>query len=357
MRRALLLALVLLGLVACGKKGPPVAPERRLPSPVADLAATVEGSAIILTWSNPRTRAEGTRLKDLAVIRVYRREDAGDGEPKPAVLSWGKVVGYDEIAALRLAEPTPAKVEGSRVTWADTARLAFGRRYVYVLVAEDALGRSSAPSTRLALRFLAAPGPPERLTATAGDGDVRLGWAPPAALLDGLPPPGPLGYEVLRAPSAEGPFTPITPEPPATITTFTDRGLRNEQTYFYAVRAVRSEAAGSAKSAPSPVVAATPMDLTPPSPPTHLVAVPSETAVRLAWNASPEPDVAGYLVYRAEAAGAAFAPLTPAPIPTTTHVDRGVERRRRYTYVVTAVDRSPRKNESARSEPVSVTVP
>lgn len=355
-RHVLLLLMVVLAAVGCGKKGPPVAPERRIPGAVQDLSAVVEGPAVVLTWTRPATRADGSRLKDLTTFRLYRREDAGDGEPKPAMLSWGKVVGYDEVAVIRLADPAPAKVEGSRMSWADRDRLTFGRRYVYVLTAADSIGRSSAPSLRVAVSFLAAPRPPDGLTASPGDGQVRLAWAPPALLLDGLPPASPLGYELLRASSAQGPFQPVTPEPFAAAQ-FTDRGLSNERTYYYAVRALRADPGGRARSGLSAVVAATPVDLTPPSPPRNLAAVPSETAVRLAWNASPEEDVAGYVVYRAAAPGADFIRLTPAPTSTTTYVDRSVERGKTYFYVVTAVDRAARPNESARSEPAGATVP
>lgn len=355
-RRALVILLVAAGLLGCGKKGPPVAPERRIPATVSDLGAVVEGTAVVVSWTNPGTRADGTRLKDLALVRIYRREEAGDGEPKPAMLSWGKVVGYDERALIRLADPAPAQVEGRRVRWIDRERLAFGQRYVYVLTAEDAIGRSSAPSPRLAVRFLAAPRHPEGLSATPGENQVRLQWTPPALLVDGSPPPGPLAYELLRATSAGGPFQPLHPEPVA-ATQLIDRDVRNEQTYYYAVRAVRSEPAGRARSDLTAVVAATPVDLTPPSPPAHLVAVPSETAVRLAWNASPEPDVAGYLVYRSTGPGVDFVRLTPAPMAATVFTDRAVERGKTYWYAVTAVDRATRPNESTRSEPVSATVP
>lgn len=356
MLRAGIALLVALTLVGCGKTGPPVAPERRLPVAVSDLSVVIEGNAFVLTWMNPGTRVDGSRLKDLTSIRIYRREETGDGEPKPAILSWGKVVGYDEIKAIRLAEPAPAKVEGSRVTWTDPAKLTLGRRYVYVLTAVDSIGRSSAPSSRLVVRLLAAPRPPEGLTAKAGEGQVRLEWSPPALLVDGSAATGPLSYELLRGASPEGPFGAVTPDPIG-APSFTDRGLTNDQTYYYAVRAVRSEVGVRALSDRSTVVAATPVKLTPPSPPTNLVAVPSAGAVRLVWDASPESDVAGYVVYRAVAPGADFVRLTPTPITRTTYSDQTVERGKTYSYVVTAVDRATRPNESARSAPARATVP
>jgi predicted small lipoprotein YifL len=354
--RSIAMALLLVAAAAagCGKKGPPVAPERRVPAAVSAVTALVEGSAIVLSWQNPGTRADGTRLRDLAVIRVHRREEPGDGEPKPALLSWGKVVGYDEVALIRLAAPAPAQVEGPRVTWTDRERLTLGRRYVYVLTASDAGGRTSPPSARVVVPFVAAPRPPEGLTPAAGDAEVRLTWAAPGALVDGSPP-GALTYEVLRGTDPAAPLAPVAPEP-VQATEFADRGLANDQTYYYAVRAVRRVAGVTARSEPSRVAAATPADLSPPSPPRDLVAVPTEGAVRLAWSPSPEPDVAGYRIYRAEGPGE-LALLTPVPVTTTTYVDRAVERGTRYRYAVTALDRARRPNESLRSEPATVTVP
>jgi len=266
------------------------------------------------------------------------------------------VVGYEEVASIKLATPTPAKVEGNRVSWADRINLSVGRRYVYVVTAVDGMGRSSPPPERLALTFLAAPLPPQGLSAIAGESEVRLSWAPPAWLVDGSPLTGTIAYVVSRADSAEAPPRPVTPSLiPAT--SFTDGGLQNDRTYYYAVRAVRSEPAGLALSEPSATVAATPLDLTPPSVPANLVAVPSEDAVRLAWDPSPEADVAGYLVYRASPPGSPYVRLTDVPVRTTVFVDRYVERGRTYSYVVTAVDRAMRPNESARSNEAIATVP
>jgi hypothetical protein len=356
MRRLALLGLIALALLACGKKGPPVAPERRIPATVSGLSATVEGRAIHLEWSNPSSRADGSRMKDLTALRVYRREEAGHGEPKPAMLSWGKVVGYDEIATIRMAEPAPAQVESGRVKWTDSQGLRFGQRYVYVVIAADSIGRSSGPSERQVVTFHAAPLAPQNLRVVPGEREARLTWSPPAGLVDGGTLPPGVTYQLLRSESQGGPFHPVTTTP-INSTAFTDSGLRNEQTYSYAVRAVRSEATGSARSEPSTIVAATPVDLTPPSPPKNLVAVPSEAAIRLAWDPSPEDDVAGYLVYRSGPTGSEAVRLTPTPIPNTIYTDRNVTRAATYRYIVTAVDRAARPNESARSNEVTATVP
>src|SRR5262249_61307060 len=99
-----------------------------------------------------------------------------------------------------------------------------------------------------------------------------------------------------------------------------DRGLDNDHPYYYSVRAVQVASNTVVYSAPSPHVAVTPRDVTPPSPPTNLVAIPSAATVRLSWSASPERDVDTYIVYRATG-GAAFERVGSTRAPTATFID------------------------------------
>jgi predicted small lipoprotein YifL len=350
------LALTAFALGGCGKKGPIVAPERRAPAPPAELRASVEERTIVVSWSNPRTRADGSRLRELALVRLFRRDEVPDGPPKPAMLSGDRVVGYQEIVrvALDAAPPAGVQLQDGRVSVRDSAGLSFGRRYVYVVTAEDAIGRSSPPSQRLVVTFLAAPAAPSSPAAQPGDKEGRLTWSAPSSFIDGSPITGELRYVVLRA-AGEGALAPVTPAPIAE-TSFTDRGLENETTYRYAVQAVRVDPAGTALGPASAAVAITPVDTTPPSAPTRLIAIPAAGSVRLAWNASPEEDVALYAVYRAEGTGAFLRIATVLPI-TMLYTDRDVQPGRTYRYVVTALDRAKKANESQRSNEVSVTVP
>jgi hypothetical protein len=350
----MLVALGALSSGACGHQGPPVAPETRLPAAVTDLQGIVRPEAIELGWTLPSRRTDGTRLADLAITRVYRSEDAGGGEPQPALLSRGRIRGYDEIATIRLSAPAPATVERGRVTLIDRRGLATGRRYTYVVLSEDSTGRVSPPSARVSLAFIAAPDPPTGLVAEAGEREARLAWQPSARLTDG----GPVGattvtYQVLRAPAADVPPSPLPGE--VTGTTFVDRNLENDRTYHYAVRAIRTDGAMRAVGATSPTVAVTPVDTTPPSPPRELVAVVSDRAVRLSWLASPEADVAGYVIHRAMDGGAPVRLGSVGPT-TTVFIDRDVPRGR-YRYTVSAEDASARRNESRPSNEVSVSVP
>jgi predicted small lipoprotein YifL len=354
-RLLLCLSLLAVAFAGCGKKGPPVAPERRLPVPPADVRASIDERTIVVTWTNPGTRFDGSPLKDLTAVKLFRRED-GDGAPlKPAMLSSGRVVGYDEIATIRLDSPAaPATVSGRAVQWVDRQGLVFGHRYVYVVTATDSLGRSSPPSERRPITFLAAPKPAGNVQAVPADRRVTLTWDRPTEFVDETPAAaGELRYLVLRGSGSEGGLAPITAQPIAE-TSYSDSGLDNDTEYRYAVRALRVDARATAAGPATAVVAATPALTTPPGAPADLVAIASPGAVRLAWRASPEPNVAQYAVYRAMGTGA-FIRIGTVLAGVTTFVDRDVRPGTTYRYAVTAIDNARRPNESARSAEVAVT--
>lgn len=354
-RGALLLLLAAGALVACGKKGPPVAPELRVPTGPTGLHGAVDEQSVVVGWTGPDTRVDGSRLRAIALYKLYRREEANGGEPKSAMLSSGRVVGYDEIATIRPDSPPPASVQGSSVTWVDRRALAIGRRYVYVVTAEDALGRSSGPSERLVVPYLAAPKAPRALRAAPGDRRISLTWQPPVELTDGSPAPGDLRYLVLRGAGAEGALAAITPRP-VDGTTFTDEGVENDTDYRYAVRAVRVDPAVTATGEPSAAVVAAAADTAAPAAPANLLAVPSPGAVRLAWNPSASPDVALYAVYRAGETGD-FLRIATTLAVATIYLDGDVRAGTTYRYAITALDNARRPNESPRSNVVSVRVP
>ena len=74
----------------------------------------------------------------------------------------------------------------------------------------------------------------------------------------------------------------------------------------------------------------------PPAAPTGLRAVAGDARVRLDWNASPEPDVTGYRVYRSPTAGGPYAFVAAVAAPGFD--DLGLTNGVTYYYVVTAID-------------------
>jgi predicted phage tail protein len=370
-RAALALALLLaLPLAACGRRGPPVPPETRLPAAVQDLTVNVLGEGVTLTWTLPKIRVDRSPIKELGRTEVYRRLETGAREPvRPAVLSFGglfggptELVGFDRVADIPIGDPSkpaaekgPAEIAGSRVTYTDAQGLGFGRRYTYVVVAVDAQGRPSPPSNRVTIALSAPPEPPTALQALAGDRQVRLSWTAPARREDGSPVEGPVFYNVFRgaAPDAR-PARPVNPEP-VESPSYVDLGLQNDATYYYSVRALGGPAGPTSRV--SEQVAARPEDATPPGQPRGLVAVVAGAAIRLAWEAVPDADVAGYRVYRSTTAGRGHQAITPALVSSTTFVDTDVRRGQTYYYTVTAVDRARRANESVPSGEASATLP
>jgi hypothetical protein len=364
-RTALALALLLpLPLAACGKRGSPVAPERRLPAAVQDLQGTVEGAAIRLNWTLPRIRMDRSSVKEILRTEVYRRVEDGAPEEttRPALLVFRGlfgpppgVAGFERVANITVAEPGEARVQGGRVTYTDAQGLAFGKRYTYVVLALDEKGRPSPPSNRVVVALAAAPSEPSRLTALPGDAQVRLTWDAPTTLADGSPAPPNLVYDVFRATTPGTPAgRPLNLEPVA-LPQYVDLMAQNDVTYYYAVRARLGP--GGPQSGSSAVASATPEDSTPPAQPRGLVAVLAASTVRLAWEAVPDADLAGYFVYRSSTAGRGHTRLTAAPQGATTYLDTDVRPGQTYFYVVTAVDRSKRANESVPSPEVSATLP
>jgi hypothetical protein len=134
----------------------------------------------------------------------------------------------------------------------------------------------------------------------------------------------------------------------------------------YFVRAYTEIHTGIAESGDSPVAAITPADRFPPSPPAGLRAVVSEISVELSWNLSPEPDTAGYNVYRQSVSGPAAGrsssgertkrlKLNQQPLTAPVYSDRDIQRQEQYSYAVTAVD--DKGNESDPGAAVEVRIP
>jgi hypothetical protein len=102
---------------------------------------------------------------------------------------------------------------------------------------------------------------------------------------------------------------------------------------------------------------ANPVDIYPPSAPARPTIGPSPGRLSLFWAANPEPDVAGYLIYRSIDPNLPkpWNQLTTALWTRTTFTDENVEAGRTYYYYIRAVDTSG--NKSDPSEVVSETVP
>ncbi len=69
-------AVLLLMCTACGRKAPPRSPEDVRPATITDLSATNTPEGIQLSWSRPRTYADGSRMPDLGGFVIERADGA-----------------------------------------------------------------------------------------------------------------------------------------------------------------------------------------------------------------------------------------------------------------------------------------
>ena len=203
------------------------------PSAPANLAASVSGGTVNLSWS--------ASSDDVGVVRYN--------------LHRGTSAGFTPSAGNRIAQPTGT-------SFADSA-LAVGN-YFYKVTAEDAAGNVGSPSNEAAaiVADTVPPTAPTGLAANAIGATITLTWN---AATDNV---GVLRYNVHRGTSAG--FTPTSANRIAQTgsTLYSDAGL-TAGTYYYKVTA--EDAAGNV-STPSNEANATIPDTTPPTAPSNLAA-------------------------------------------------------------------------------------
>ena len=185
-------------------------------------------------------------------------------------------------------------------------------------------GNGSGPSV---------PSAPVTVSATAGNAQVVISWAPVS---------GASSYVVQRSALNGGPASDIGS---SEATSYVDAGLVNGVTYFYTVSAIGAAGRGAA----SGVVSATPDPAIPlPAAPQGVVAAADDGEIQLAWAQTPNATV-----YHVRRALQSVGPYTAVASPTgTTYADTGLTDGTTYFYVVSAQDAS---GEGPNSAPVSAT--
>jgi hypothetical protein len=340
----LLLAFVLLA-CACGKKMTPYSPDKVLPAPVRNFQLTQEGNALVLSWLLPRENLLGQPLTQVQGCRVYRAATRGVA---PEALASSDFSLYADID---LAYPQRGEVRGEALLFRDRD-LTPDHRYYYRVAAYDQDGYPGAWSKTLSYAWGWLPRPPGRLKAVPGDKIVALSWSPVTILEDGSPARDLVGYLIYRL-SGQGPWIRLTPAP-VPRNNFQDVAVLNDVEYTYKVLAVRRVGEDLLTSLDSPTQTAMPEKRTPPPPVLHVLAVPTSQGVELRWELSPAPDVAGYRIYRRLTGAEKYQRLNTQLVKKPYFVDSQVRRGQTYHYYVTAVDDSPRANESMPSETAAI---
>ena len=209
-------------------------------------------------------------------------------------------------------------------------------------------GRTGPPSARLTLPLVDAPPAPSNVQANFTATEIAVTWLPPVLTDPTAKPP------VFNVYGAD-PQVPLNPAP-LTSPAFQRAGVEFGTETCFVVRSVVRTGPVSLESDATPPACVTPTDIFPPSAPSDLSAVSAEGAVNRIWQASPEPDVAGYIVLRAEAPGDTLSPITKDLVQATTYRDAAVKAGVRYVYAVVAVDKATPPNTSPQSRRIEETV-
>ena len=376
--------------LACGKKGDPQPPLPRGPNAVKDLAVEQEGDDAVLTFTFPDRLLTGALLVDLDSIEVYRvvnpppaltTPSPSGGAPPPPVSSSGgssgelRGLGYAERRAatnVRLAEESfydqaqrvavlsltdiAEGTRGASVVYRDPLTNLFLQEdgphpLAYAVVSVRRKGERSPLSNIVAITPGIAPQAPEFQPPILDEGRVCLEWTAPTQNV--LFQPVEIGgYRIYRRPlSQEAYETPLTPKP-IDGTSFVDMTAPYGVPLAYTVRATLASNP-KVEGLPAEELFVVPRDTYPPPAPVRLDALSEPGLVRLLWDPVDSPDLAGYLLYRAEGDGSPVL-LTPKAVVEPFYNDTAVRIGMRYRYTVRSVDRAG--NESSPS-PVVIAEP
>jgi hypothetical protein len=363
-------ALATLGLaLGCGKQGSPLPPLRTVPAATQDLHVRQQGTRVLFELTYPKTTAGGQALDGVSAVEVWEAVQPAPREGKPQPLD-ARVFTSSSKQVLKVAD-------------ADLGSAVFGDKVIfsYPLPADAIVSAAAAPATpsttppattapatpRSPARFYAVrtvgksgkpsdfsnqvslvpktpPDAPAQVTTTARPDGVLVEWPPVE---------GALGYAVYRRGAQEkGHGEPVHAAGP-TERSWLDNTARFGQSYIYAVTSFNDRDPFIESSITSEREVRYQDRFAPPVP-TDLVALGETGRIRLVWKGSDAEDLAGYIVYRRDAAGD-FQRITAQPLTAAEYNDTGVKPGTAYSYRVTAVDQTG--NESAPGNEARAALP
>lgn len=353
MRRAPAAAALLLLLPACGKRGDPLPPLRRTPTPVTGFRLAQRGDRLEIRYTAPRASVEGVPLSELTV-ETLRLEGPGDLE-KQGRRAKRRVTPGEEVVETDASPPagTTVRIAARVLAGGDVSPRAGPLTLVVqprVESPSDLVARIVPEGVSLVWQGVRpSPITPPSPSASPSPSPASLpGMRPPGALPSPSPTPVPFpgGFWVYRRATSGVAGPPLTAQPTGE-NKLTDATATLGARWCYVVRAVAA-LEPLVESASSEEACVDLKDVFAPAPPAGLAALVREDGVELTWSPSPEGDLAGYRVWRATGTG------TPERLVELRggerqFVDTTALRGTVYRYTVTAFDQVG--NESAHSAP------
>ncbi|HWX38566.1 MAG TPA: fibronectin type III domain-containing protein [Candidatus Sulfotelmatobacter sp.] len=365
---ALVFCLIACALMAgCAAPGEPTARHPVVPTRVTDLAAQQSGNSFTLHFALPARSTDREPLAEHPAVEIYR-----------AKLPPGAVP--DKKAPWRLAYTIPSEqvdhyLKDDHVEFHDPLApedfAGAGSSLAYKVRTRAVRAQASADSNMVVARAYSPPDAPQDVKTAVMEDAVEISWTVPAVASNAQPA---YVYRVYRE-EVESPAqdqteagklqvkAPFALLGETSATQFQDRNFEFRRTYVYSVRSVAQYGNDTVESdqPASSMATLTPRDVFPPAAPTGLEvavipATPGTPAyVELSWAISPEPDLAGYSVYRSEDENSPGERIGTETLLSPAFRDMSVQPNRRYFYRVSALDRAG--NESPKSSATVVDVP
>ena len=218
---------------------------------------------------------------------------------------------------------------------------------VYVIRGISKANRPGPPAERVTIPLVAVPSPPGAVAVKPTERHYELDWVGPVAEA-GQPA---IAFNVYLHGQEDAPLNPS----PVTVAKFQHEPIKPGEEICFVVSSVQVVRNVPLESEPSLPACSTWTDVYAPAAPRGLRAVAGDDGISLSWDANAEPDVAGYLVLRAEAPGDTLQPLGREPIRQTNYRDTAVQSGVRYVYAIVALDKASPPNTSQPSERQEVT--
>jgi hypothetical protein len=213
------------------------------------------------------------------------------------------------------------------------------KKYIYRIAGINHFGERSEYSPNIQVMGIDLT-PPGQVYDIRGENitgsKVKISWK------KAIKEPDHIGFVIGRSQSIKGPFEPLQKKFLSTSTfEFIDENAEPFGTNYYVVSAIDT-AGNAAISLPAYVVM---KDKAPPATPTGLKgSIDSTGIVKITWNKNTEPDLEGYLVYKANAIDHVFTPVTTGFLADEFFADSTTLRTltKKIYYRVVAFDKSRR---------------
>jgi hypothetical protein len=336
----------------CGMPGIPQPPSLHLPLPATTFSAAREGANVTLSWTNPTRTTDNVNITFPITASICRIEGPFAAGTHPCTT----------IGSITANAGAPAQYIDHLP---DSLTTGPPRIIGYKLSLQNRRGKSAAAAGPVIAVAGSAPPTPSSLTAQSTARGVILRWqsaAPPYESAESRV----YIYRHRVGPPATPPPGALKPIPEPEDQTFdlaaTDKAIdtsaRADERYTYRVEPyIRVRTTINAlpeildlNGQTSAEVAVDTPDIFPPAVPQSLAAVAlknslGQSAIDLSWSPSPDPDTAGYIIYRriadstTQENSAAPQPISgDKPIPTPAFEDTHVTPGTTYAYTVIAVD-------------------